>query len=820
MILESLRRWSGKSLANSFSLQVASIVVISVFTVAGISLAILYWSEQKALDLALQYDRHVAARKFEEPLQVVEDALVKLSTSSLIMTALLDSSGRAIYVQPYLQHYSFPISARNGIALCDINGLRLAGTQVMSECNADSPQFRNVIADGRIRRAVHRDGKGKRIWTIYSGVTFAYTGTTEGVAVAQIDLEDVLRSLETSLDAEKIVLQVSNGNGVSSGDKSSSFSIATESATVPVFHGKHLQDSDQLELVMSAGSSKIWSMYFPFVVGYFAATIVLLIIILVWGRQSSRRLTTPLIALRDVAQRISLTGDLSIEIPNSGTDEVGQLAKSIEEMINTIRKSNLTRQIAEERFRLIFEQSSEAIFFSWADGRLEIANEAASRLFGYSSDAITSLGRDSFVDTTDPRFKIAIEERKRVGVCRGELRCFRSDGSQFPAEVSSTLFQDSNGEWRTTTLFRDISEREQAEMALRDSQELISTVFDSLEEIVVVIDLGGIVVATNAAWHRFAHIDDSPESLINPVGLNYLEFGEGGFGGDWLQHTVEIKANLRSLLNGAIGRFELEYACNLTTESRWYNMRATRVRGPMGGAVIVHEDISERKKGELKRIEQGNRLAELSRHIIALQEDARRRLARELHDRTSPTLAAIGINMQVVEMAMHEKNWEEVAGRIRDNRALIEETSVNIRDLCAELRPPALDYAGLASALESYFYQFSRRTGVAIRFNHPANTTMLSAELETTLFRITQEALTNIAKHAHAKSVVVILSVDGNDITLEVKDDGQGFALGDLQTCNGLGMINMRELTEFSGGTFVAKSEPGSGTLISVIFQC
>jgi two-component system CheB/CheR fusion protein len=379
------------------------------------------------------------------------------------------------------------------------------------------------------------------------------------------------------------------------------------------------------------------------------------------------------LALRNRAQAIAETNDLTLPIPKGGIDEVGQLAEAIDSMVRAIRSADATRKEAQERFRLVFETSSEAAFFAWPDGRIESANAEALRLFGYTLDEVRTLGRAGVMDVSDPRLGPALEQRARTGSFRGELRCQRKDGSLFPAEVVSTIFHDSNGEVRSSSMFRDITER----------------------------------------------------------------------------------------------------------------------------------------------IEGEKRLKALSKNLVEVQEKARRHLASELHDRTSANLAAIVINMDVAWMSLQAREWQVVAERMGDNRALVEDTSASIREICAELRPPALDYAGLIPAIESYANLFTHRTGIAIQINNTGHEEKLTPEIKSNLFRIVQEALTNVAKHAAASMINIELALDGPLLRLSVADDGSGFELARLDS-HGLGIINMREMAEFSGGSFYLASTPGGGTRISV----
>ncbi len=231
------------------------------------------------------------------------------------------------------------------------------------------------------------------------------------------------------------------------------------------------------------------------------------------------------------------------------------------------------------------------------------------------------------------------------------------------------------------------------------------------------------------------------------------------------------------------------------------------------------QDISERKRLERQREADALRLADLSRRVIAVQEEERRRLAGDLHDRTSPNLAAASLNLGMIAEDLPPALPDGLAARLADTRALLTDTTAGIRDVCAELRPATLDYAGLPEALREYAQQFSRRTGIAVEVSAESAAGRTDAESESMLFRIAQEALTNCAKHAQASAVAVELSFGNPHTTLTISDNGRGFdpdALGQGGRKPGLGLLTMRERIEFAGGSFSLESAPGLGTRIRV----
>ena len=223
-----------------------------------------------------------------------------------------------------------------------------------------------------------------------------------------------------------------------------------------------------------------------------------------------------------------------------------------------------------------------------------------------------------------------------------------------------------------------------------------------------------------------------------------------------------------------------------------------------------------RLRRETARREQ-ERFRELSGRLVEVQEAERRQLSAELHDRTSPQLAAIHINLQMLNNLLSACETEDVRALLDDTAGLIADTTLGIREISSNLRPTVLDDGGLPPALAAYAQQFTQRTGVVVRLHTQNATGALTPAMRSNLFRIVQEALTNCAKHAKARSVTIRLSTDSSHLlALTIADDGVGFDV-ERHGAPGLGLVTMRERAEFLGGTFSLESKPGQGTRIQVL---
>ncbi|HEY6962261.1 MAG TPA: GAF domain-containing protein [Gaiellaceae bacterium] len=200
------------------------------------------------------------------------------------------------------------------------------------------------------------------------------------------------------------------------------------------------------------------------------------------------------------------------------------------------------------------------------------------------------------------------------------------------------------------------------------------------------------------------------------------------------------------------------------------------------------------------------------RRVVAGQELERRRLARELHDETGQALTSILLGLRGVEEA---KDDESLAAAAKNLRELVVATLQDVRRLAVELRPKALDDFGLVPALERLGQTFGESTGIEVQLEARLGEERLPEEVETTLYRLVQEALTNVVKHAHARTVSILLLHRSNTVTAIVEDDGRGFDPATARE-DGLGLVGMRERAALLGGRMTIEASPGAGTTIAI----
>jgi two-component system sensor histidine kinase UhpB len=239
------------------------------------------------------------------------------------------------------------------------------------------------------------------------------------------------------------------------------------------------------------------------------------------------------------------------------------------------------------------------------------------------------------------------------------------------------------------------------------------------------------------------------------------------------------------------------------------------LRAPTTGVDPEADQLAQTFNMMLEAIDDATRLR--ASQIINAQEQERKRIARELHDETSQVLTSLLISLAILEESI---TTQEARDRIADTRKLAHQTLRAIRNLSIDLRPSALDDLGLLPALRWYVKEYQQKCSIDVEFVAHGFKQRLPAEVETALYRIVQESLTNTARHANAHKVLITMKEDADAVYVTIKDDGRGFDVGTLLKTpdqeRGLGLAGMNERAVLLDGSLTIHSSSGHGTTIEV----
>jgi PAS domain S-box-containing protein len=519
--------------------------------------------------------------------------------------------------------------------------------------------------------------------------------------------------------------------------------------------------------------------------------------------------TAPLVEERIVR----LDGSL-VDVEVTGALLDGDDDHSIQVIVRDIserKRAEAALRESEERLTLAFAGAQEGVW----DWNLETGAVVYSRrwkeMLGYEDAEIepSVSAWERLLHPDDRQRAEAIGEAVALGArtYEGEFRLRHKKGHYI--HVLSRGFpvrRESDGKAvRIVGTHFDLTERKLAESALRESEERLTLAFAGAQEGVWDwnLETGAVVYSPRwkqmlgyadaeiephiSAWERLLHPDDRARADE----LN-----------DAMAHGAETYE----------GEFRLRHK-----EGHWVHVlsRGYPVRRTPGGSVIrivgTHFDLTERKRVEAERAR-----TELLARLVFAQEDERRRIAREMHDQFGEQLTALGRG--IAAMADACAGRPDLMAHVQQLAAVSQRIDRDVDQLVWELRPTALDDLGLRAALTNYVQDWSKRVGITVQL-HTAGLSddRLASDAETTLYRIAQEALNNVAKHSRAGNVDVILERRSDHVLLVVEDDGVGFDAGETNAARqGFGLLGMQERAALVGANLQIESAAGKGTTILV----
>lgn len=306
--------------------------------------------------------------------------------------------------------------------------------------------------------------------------------------------------------------------------------------------------------------------------------------------------------------------------------------------------------------------------------------------------------------------------------------------------------------------------------------------------------------------------DMGPDEYANTqIGLNF--------------YRGEHRQRAETAVRNAVERGEpYDLELEITTARGWRKWVRTIGHPVFEGTKVVKlhgsiQDITDRKLNEDKLRENARQLEILSRRLLAAQETERRHIARELHDEIGQLLTVVKLDLQTV---LRQCNIATLTPALKESMEMIDHTVARVRDLSLDLRPSMLDDLGLVPALRWLTQRQAQRLSIAIDLELPSAMRRLPGEIETACFRIVQEAITNASRHADAKTIQVLMTLQDDTIKVVVRDDGCGFdaavATNVGHTGGGFGLLGMKERAELAGGHLTVISQPETGTCIEAHF--
>ena len=474
--------------------------------------------------------------------------------------------------------------------------------------------------------------------------------------------------------------------------------------------------------------------------------------------------------------------------------------------IEDITERRQAEDMIRQQDRVIQEASSQAIVSAGPDGKIVMANLQAAAMFGYSREELLDLPVTQLLPESARESHgawraeyLASPDSQPMGAGL-DMKGRRKDGSEFPISIHMSHIETKNGTL-AIDIITDLTERRQTEEALQLSQERLT----------LAQEVGGI-----GLWDWDAQANATRQSRewgplygLPPGAQVHTHHGwVAMIHPDDRERVLECRR--QALEDGAA--YSAEFRAVWPDGSiHWLQGRGNVIRDKDGKVLRmlgVNVDITNRKRAEEERQALSDRLANA-------QEEERRRISRELHDNLTQQLA--GLAMDLGSLAAETPGSPaRLRKRLRSVQSGVVQAAETARHVAYELHPSELDDLGLAAALQAYCEDFSSREKIAVEFTSRNLPQALNRETASCLYKVTQEGLRNVAKHANAKRASVAVEGEGRRIRLLVSDTGVGFSVPSLGATMGLGILSMKERARLINGRFSIQSQPGQGTQVTV----
>lgn len=522
--------------------------------------------------------------------------------------------------------------------------------------------------------------------------------------------------------------------------------------------------------------------------------------------------------------------------------------EELEERVRELEESVEGRRKLQQQFFLrIIEQTSEGIAVSDLEGYLLFVNHAFAAMHGYAPGELVGKRLSVFHSPEQmASVEMANTELKAKGEFSGEVWHMKKDGTVFPTFMHNSVLRNEAGDpMGLIATLRDITERKEADQALAESEEKFRLAFENAVDAIFWADPDtGLITHCNKAAE--ALLEKTRDQIIGhdqrtlhakekardyrSLFTRHLRGGQG-VGGDEAEVIsktgkmipVHITASVtlvggRRIIQGVFRDItELKRTEDELREARdALERRVTERTAELSEAnEKLQQEIRERKWAEEELLVYHQRLRSLTSELALAEERERRRIAVEVHDRIAQNLAFAKISLGGLRAAMPSAESAETAGQVIK---LIDDTIQDTRALVSELALPILYELGFVPAVEFLTQQTERRHNIIFAFDDDGQPKPLSDDLRVLLFQAVRELLVNIVKHAQARKAKVLLRADGDQVLVEVKDDGVGFDTTKIESnADCFGLFSIQQRLEPLGGSLSVESKIGHGTRVTLV---
>ena len=492
-------------------------------------------------------------------------------------------------------------------------------------------------------------------------------------------------------------------------------------------------------------------------------------------------------------------------------------AREAAAMIETsppIREPAVANSLVAGPFGTLMRAMHDAILMIDESQRIVALNPAAQRLLRCEAAEVLGASLERFVPLAWRTrhaewvrgFAASQALQHQMGTGR-RVDVLRGDGSTVPVEIQlSRIEMVEGGQPRTlfAAMVRDTSESCALEEQLALLERRMRAVFELSPVAIWICDNDDVIAFANCAAARLFEVE-SIEPLIGRRIWTLLNEESHAL----LQSEIE-----RAQVGQAVGAIVSASLTRMNGQRREVEIALAALPDHGHRTVqMVVSDVTEHRREAAELDHSRRALRELSSSVVEAREEERRRIARELHDELGQRLTALKIDLATLATQIKQPGY---GARVASMQATLDDTLASVRRIASNLRPLMLDDLGLVAAIEWLAHDMARRMGVPVHTRLPLQEPVVNQRVATALYRMVQEALTNVARHAHAKSVQVALHAQDGKLVLTVADDGVGLSDQALQRTGSFGLMGLRERAHMLGGEIDIGHQPGGGTRVTV----
>ncbi|OPY61851.1 MAG: Oxygen sensor histidine kinase NreB [Syntrophorhabdaceae bacterium PtaU1.Bin034] len=477
--------------------------------------------------------------------------------------------------------------------------------------------------------------------------------------------------------------------------------------------------------------------------------------------------------------------------------------------VTTRKEAEEALRKAEQKYRAIYENAVEGIFQTTIDGRYISANPALARMFGYSSPEemmglVNDIGRQQYADPEDrATLQRLYEENDHVEGF--ETQFYTKDRSKVWISINGRAGRSTDGQvlyYEGTA--EDITDRKKAEEQLYQERETFFSILHNAPYGIFLHDPAGNLLFLNAeATHITGYaMEDIPKGRTW-FAKAYPDPKYGKLVIDTWKYRVSPKSIDRTFT----------VRCKDGT-SKDIEFRSFKLMD--GKAVTMFQDVTQRRLAEAELRKSREELRTLTAHIQSVREKERTRIAREIHDELGQALTCIKMDLsEIKEECGPASDRNTLLSKTRSLLELVDSTIDVVRRIAADLRPSILDDLGLVAAVQWLVQDYRKRTGIRCGLKAP-DSILIPKDMATAVFRILQESLTNVTRHAKADKVEITLRKKKGTLTLKVKDNGKGIIESEISNPRSFGILGMRERVLLFQGKIDITGTSGKGTTVMV----